>query len=133
MFRLNYKTFILGPAAILCLIVPFVYKAGFDGTQYFTEEAFVLPFILCGAALVISVFSGRFGSLAMFLAPFACLLSFVNASYLYLSSVFFSGVPDNLGAILEQIGFNWSFCALSLLGAMFAGIVSMFLPDRHGF
>lgn len=129
MFRLSYKTFILVPASILCMIVPFVYKAGFDNTQYFTQEAYTLPFILCSIALVISIFNGRYGSLAMFLSAFACLLSFVNASYLYLSSVFFSGIPDTLGAMLEQIGFNWSFCALSLLGAMLVGIVSMFLPD----
>ena len=129
MFKLNYKSFILAPAALLCMIVPFVYKAGFDNTQYFTQEAFLLPLIACGVTLALSFVSARYGAVAMFLASFASLLSFVSASYLYLSSVFFSGVPETLGAILEQIGFNWSFCVFAYVGAMLVGIVTMFLPD----
>lgn len=129
MFKLSYKLFILAPAAILCMIVPFVYKAGFDNTQYFTQQAFMLPFATCGGALLISFLSGRYGSLAMFLASFTSLLSFANAAYLYLSSVFFSGLPETIGGMLEAIGFHFAFCAFGLLGAMLASIVSMFLPE----
>ena len=129
MFRLNYKTFILAPAALLCIIAPFVYKAGFDGTQYFTNQAFILPFIVCGISLLVSFVFSRWGSVLMFVSSFASLLSFVNASYLYLSSVFFTGVPDNLGAILKQVGFHWAFCAIAFAVAMIASIVAILLPD----
>ena len=129
MFKLNYKFFILLPVAILCFIVPFVYKAGFDNTQYFTQQAYILPFATCGGALLISFFTGRYGSLAMFLATFTSLLSFANAAYLYLSSVFFSGLPETLGGIIEAMGFHFTFCALGLLGAMLVSIITMFLPD----
>lgn len=131
MFKLSYKLFILAPAAILCMIVPFVYKAGFDNTQYFTEEAYKLPFIACGIALAISLISGRYGSIAMFLASFASLLSFASAAYLYLSSVFFSGIADTLGGILDQIGFHFAFCAFAFVIALILSIVSIFLPDKR--
>ena len=129
MFRFNYKTLILAPTAILCMIVPFIYQAGFNGTQYFTQEAFILPFIVCGISLLVSIVFSRWGSVLMFVSSFASLLSFVNASYLYLSSVFFTGVPDNLGAILEQVGFHWAFCAIAFAVAMIVSIVAIFLPD----
>ena len=107
MFRINYKTFVLAPAAILCIVAPFIYMAGFDNTQYFEQNAFWIPMIGAVVALSLSltVFTSRYSGLAMFLASFTSLLAFVKASYLYLSSVFFSGVPDTLGEILEQIGF----------------------------
>ena len=130
MSRINYKLFILAPAAILCMIVPFVYKAGFDNTQYFTQEAYTLPFYVCSIALVISFISGRYGSIAMFLASFASLLTFANAAYLYLSSVFFSGIADTIGGMLEQIGFHFAFCAFAFVIAMLLSIVSIFLPDK---
>ena len=131
MFKLNYKSFILLPAAILCIVAPFVYKAGFDNTQYFEQSTFILPIIGGIVALLLSVpvFTSRYSPLAMFMVSFTALLSFVKVSYLYLSSVFFSGVPDTLGAILDQVGFNWSFCVFAYAGAMLLSIVTMFLPD----
>lgn len=133
MFRLNYKTFMLLPAALLCIIAPFIHRAGFTGTQYFSEEAFWFPIIAAGIAAAVSFFTGRYGSLLTFLASFASLLSFVNVSYLYLSSVFFNGMAGTLGGMLEQIGFYWSFCLFAYLVAMLIGIVAMFLPDGNSF
>jgi hypothetical protein len=129
MFKISYKIFLLLPAAALCMIAPFIHKAGFEGTEYFSEQAFNLPLIVCGAALLIALISGRYGSLAMFAASFTSLLSFAHVSYLYLSSVFFNGLAPTIGGMLEQIGFQWSFCAFAYLGAMLISIVSMFLPD----
>ena len=131
MFKINYKTFILAPAALLCIIAPFIYKAGFDNTQYFEQSAFWLPIIGAAAAFLLSflAFTNRYSAPAMFIASFASLLSFVKVSYLYLSSVFFDGVAGTLGGMLEQIGFNWSFCAIAYAVAMILGIVTMFLPD----
>ena len=131
MFKINYKSFVLLPATILCVIAPFIYKAGFDNTQYFEQSAFIIPMIGSIAALVLSIlpFIGRYGSVVMFLASFTSLLSFVKVTYLYLSSVFFGGVPETLGGILEQVGFNWSFCIFAYVGAMLLGIVTMFLPN----
>lgn len=118
------------PAAVVCMIAPFVHKAGFEGTEYFSQEAFELPFIVCGVALLIAFISGRYGSLAMFAASLTSLLSFVHVSYLYLSSVFFNGLAPTIGGMLEQIGFQWTFCAFAYVGAMLISIVAMFLPDR---
>lgn len=131
MFKINYKTFILAPAALLCVVAPFIYKAGFDNTQYFEQGAFWLPIISAVVALLLSfpVFTSRYSAPAMFIASFASLLTFVKVSYLYLSSVFFDGVAGTLGGMLEQIGFNWSFCAFAYAIAMVLGIVTMFLPD----
>ena len=131
MFKISYKTFILAPAAILCIVAPFIYKAGFDNTQYFEQSAFLIPMISAAVAILLSftTFTSRFSGLAMFISSFTSLLAFVKASYLYLSSVFFSGIPETLGEILEQIGFNWSFCAFAYAIAMILGIVTMFLPE----
>lgn len=131
MIKINYKSFILLPAAILCLIAPFVHQAGFDGTQYFTQDAFTLPLIttIIAVALSLFVFTNRYGAVAMFLGSFASLLSFVNVSYLYLSSVFFSGIAETIPGILEQVGFHYSFCAFAYVGAMILSIVAIFLPD----
>jgi hypothetical protein len=131
MFKISYKTFILAPAAILCIVAPFIYKAGFDNTQYFEQSAFLIPMISAAVAILLSftTFTSRFSGLAMFISSFTSLLAFVKASYLYLSSVFFSGIPETLGEILEQIGFNWSFCAFAYAIAMILGIVTMLLPE----
>lgn len=131
MFKINYKFFLLAPAAVLCMIVPFVYKAGFDNTQYFAQETYTLPFIVCGAALLISLLTTRYGSVAMFAASFTCLLSFAQVTYLYLSSVFFSGIADTIGGIFDQIGFHWAFCVIAFVVAMLLSTVSIFLPDSE--
>lgn len=131
MFRINYKAFITAPAAILCFIAPFIHKAGFNGTQYFSQDTFTLTMIIAGIMLVasfipvINVYSPVFS----FLGTFTALLAFVKVSYLYLSSVFFSGIADTIPGILEQIGFHYSFCLFAYVGAMLASIVAMFLPD----
>ena len=131
MFKISYKTFILAPATVLCVIAPFIYKAGFDNTQYFEQSAFIIPIISTVVALLLSltVFTGRYSGPAMFVAAFTSLLAFVKVSYLYLSSVFFSGIADSLGGMLEQIGFNWSFCAIAYVVAMLLGIITMLLPE----
>ena len=132
MFKFSYKTIILAPAAILCIIAPFIYKAGFDNTQYFEQSAFLIPMISAAVAFLLSLtsFTSRYSGLAMFLASFTSLLAFVKASYLYLSSVFFSGIADTIGGMLEQIGFHFAFCAFAFVIAMLLSIVSIFLPDK---
>lgn len=129
MFKLNYKTFVLLPAAVVCFIAPFIHKAGFEGTEYFSQNAFQIPFIAVGIAFLLSIFTGRLGSVAMFVGTFVSLLTFVSVSYLYLSSVFFNGFADTIPGMLEQIGFQWSFCAFAYAGAMLVSIVTIFLPD----
>ena len=131
MFKLNYKSIVLAPATILCIVAPFIYKAGFDNTQYFEQSAFWIPMISAVVAILLSftAFTSRYSGVAMFMAAFTSLLAFVKVSYLYLSSVFFSGIADSLGGIFQQIGFNWSFCAFAYAAAMLIGIVTMFLPE----
>lgn len=131
MFRINYKSFIIAPAAILCFIAPFVHKAGFDGTQYFSQESLTLSILIACAMLAIAFIPvvNEYAPLFAFLGSFTALLSFVKISYLYLSSVFFSGIADTIPGILEQIGFHYSFCLFAYVGAMLIGIVTIFLPS----
>ncbi len=131
MFRINYKSFIIAPACILCFIAPFVHKAGFEGTQYFSQDAFTLPIIIASVLLVLAFvpFVNSYSPVLTFLGSFTSLLTFVKVSYLYLSSVFFSGIADTIPGILEQIGFYYSFCLFAYVIAMLIGIVTMFLPD----
>lgn len=117
------------PACLLCLIAPFIHQAGFEGTEYFSQDAFILPMIVAGVSLVASLIT-KYGSLVMFLGTFASLLSFVNVSYLYLSSVFFNGIAGTIPGIFEQIGFHYSFCLIAYVVAMILSIVALFLPGR---
>ena len=132
MFRINYKAFITAPAAILCFIAPFIHRAGFNGTEYFSQDAFVLPMIIAGIILVASFLpvTNVYSPLFTFIGSFTALLSFVKVSYLYLSSVFFSGIADTIPGILEQIGFHYSFCLFAYVISMLLGIVALFLPDE---
>lgn len=133
MFRINYKFFLNLPAVILCLIAPFIHRAGFEGTQYFSQKAFIIPIVGAIVVLLISAinFVGRYSPVLMFLVSLTALLSFVNVSYLYLSSVFFNGMAETIPGMLEQIGFQYSFCIFAYVGAMFISIVGMFLPDAE--
>ena len=131
-----YKTvrgigfYLLLPAFILCLIAPFMHKAGFEGTQYFSQEAFMLPLIGTGVAMLLALpkCTSRYACVVTFLVALASLLSFANVSYLYLSAVFFNGMAETIPGILEQMGIHYAFCALAYLGAMILGIVAIFLP-----
>lgn len=122
--------YLLFPVFILCLAAPFVHKLGFEGTQYYTEEAFWLPIIGTGIAFLVSLpkCTSKYGSLLMFLVSFASLLTFAQVAYMHLSSVFFSGIADTIPGIFEQMGFHFSFCALGYVGAMLLSILIMFLP-----
>ena len=131
-----YKTirgiafYLLLPAFILCLIAPFMHKAGFEGTQYFSQEAFMIPLIGTGIAMLLALpkCTSRYACVVTFLVALASLLSFANVSYLYLSAVFFNGMAETIPGILEQMGIHYAFCALAYLGAMLLGMVSIFLP-----
>ena len=131
-----YKTirgiafYLLLPAFILCLIAPFMHKAGFEGTQYYSQEAFVIPLIGTGVAILLALpkCTSRYAGVVTFLVGLASLLSFVNVSYLYLSAVFFNGMAETIFGMFEQMGIHYTFCALAYLGTMILGIVAMFLP-----
>ena len=132
----TYKTvrgiafYLLFPAFILCLIAPFVHKEGFEVTQYFSQEAFMIPLIGTGVAILLALpkCTSRYACVVTFLVALASLLSFANVSYLYLSAVFFNGMAETLPGILEQMGIHYAFCALAYVGAMLLGIVAIFLP-----
>lgn len=134
--KTSYKTvrgiafYLLLPAFILCLIAPFMHKAGFEGTQYFSQEAFMLPLIGTGVVFLLALpkCTSRYACVLTFLVSLASLLSFVNVSYLYLSAVFFNGMAETIFGMFEQMGIHYTFCALAYLGAMLLGIVAIFLP-----
>lgn len=122
--------YLLFPAFIVCLIAPFVHKAGFGITQHFSETAFWTPIIGTAIALAIALLKpiSKYASVAMFVASLVSLLIFVDVAYLHLGSAFFNGVPSTLGGILEGMGFHFSFCVLGYAGSMILSIVAIFLP-----
>ena len=133
MLKIDYKFFLNLPAVILCFIAPFIHKAGFDGTQYFSQKAFLIPLIGAIVVLLLSAIRwvGEYAPVMMFLVSLTALLSFVNVSYLYLSSVFFNGIAETIPGMLEQIGFQYSFCAFAYVGAMLISIVGIFMPSAE--
>lgn len=126
--RIGY--YLLIPAFLLCFIAPFVHRAGFGGTDYFNQTAFLIPLIGSIISLLLSTFkyTARYGALATFVTSFVSLLSFVASAYLHLGSAFFDGVAGSLFGIFKQMGFNFSFCLVAYVVSMLLSIAATFLP-----
>lgn len=122
--------YLLFPVFIFCLIAPFVHKLGFEGTQNFSEKAFWLPIIGTGIAFLVSLpkCTSKYAGVLMFLVSLASLLTFAQVAYMHLTGAFFSGIADTIPGIFKQMGFHFSFCAMSYLGSMLLSILIMFLP-----
>lgn len=121
----------LVPAFILCFIAPFMHRAGFGGTQYFNNTAFIIPIVGVIVSLLLSVckYTARYSGLAMFITSFLSLLAFVAVAYMHLTSVFFDGIASTLGGILKQMGAHFSYCLIAYVVSMILSIVAVFLPE----
>ncbi|MCH5351656.1 MAG: hypothetical protein J1F39_06795 [Clostridiales bacterium] len=119
--------FLLWPVVILSFIVPFVYKSGFFYTEYESMTAFALPFfIILSFALAFEKHTARYAPVAMFALSLVSLLVFIQTAYMHLSTVFFGGISGN---VLEQAGFQFSFCTIALVADMLLCAVAMFFAQ----
>lgn len=115
--------FLLIPVAIATFVFAFVYKAKFFNTDNECVTVFVLPFFTV-ASILLACFrpTARYAPIVMFALQLVTLGLFVWTGYMYLSSVFFSGIQGN---VLVQAGFHFSYCALCPVIGMIICTVAM--------
>ena len=117
-------------AVVLTLIIPFVYKSGFEITNYYSGTAFALPFLsLIALVLAACKYTERYAPVALFIIILISFLVFIETSYMYLTSAFFGGITGN---ILKQAGFPYSFCTIAhLVGLILSGVAVFAKPARE--
>ena len=89
-------------SSLLALISGIIYKIKYDGSDYCSAWAFSLPIVGLCLFIVLSLFSktSKFASIITTVLSFVSFLIFINASYMYLSEVFYGGF--NMKAIQEM-------------------------------
>ena len=89
-------------SSLLALISGIIYKIKYDGSDYYSAWAFCLPIVGLCLFIVLSLFSktSKFASIITTVLSFVSFLIFINASYMYLSEVFYGGF--NMKAIQEM-------------------------------
>ena len=92
-------------AAVLAIISVIIYSAGFgaDFPQYFSAAPVWLPILGIVGFLALSVhkLTAPYAPVVMWLLTFIALLLYVDAVYMYLTEVFYSGVNDETLAMLD--------------------------------
>ena len=89
-------------SSLLALISGIIYKIKYDGSDYYSAWAFSLPIVGLCLFVILSLFSktSKFASIITTVLSFVSFLIFINASYMYLSEVFYGGF--NMKAIQEM-------------------------------
>lgn len=89
-------------SSLLALVSGIIYKIKCDGSDYYSAWAFSLPIVGLCVFIVLSLFSktSKFASIITTVLSFVSFLIFINASYMYLSEVFYGGF--NMKAIQEM-------------------------------
>ena len=89
-------------SSLLALISGIIYKIKYDGSDYYSACAFSLPIVGLCLFVILSLFSktSKFASIITTVLSFVSFLIFINASYMYLSEVFYGGF--NMKAIQEM-------------------------------
>ena len=89
-------------SSLLALVSGIIYKTKYDGSDYYSAWAFSLPIVGLCLFVVLSLFSktSKFASIITTVLSFVSFLIFINASYMYLSEVFYGGF--NMKAIQEM-------------------------------
>ena len=89
-------------SSLLALVSGIKYTIKYDGSDYYSAWAFSLPIVGLCLFIVLSLFSktSKFASIITTVLSFVSFLIFINASYMYLSEVFYGGF--NMKAIQEM-------------------------------
>ncbi len=125
--------YLLIAAALLALAADFVYFHFYHSdaqlVRYYTASAFAVPFIAVAASAVLALFrvTERWAGLVFFGLELCAFMLFVNGTYMYLSSAFYSGF--NMDAVLAL---SPGFLATAVLYVviLIAGAVLTFMRMR---
>lgn len=118
--------FIACTAAYLSIALGLVYLIAYTGSVYLNVWGVVLP-LLSGVAyglLIISKHTRRFAAPAMLVLAFIGFMVFINATYLYLSEVFFDGISAEAFA---RINIAYVFCVVAYAIIIILSNVSTYL------
>ena len=115
-------------AALLSVIVAIVYGAAYSGTDYMNGWAVALPIVGAVAFAVMSVFkqTEAYGAVVMGVLDLTGFLLFVQASYLYLSEVFYGGVS---AAAFKMMNPAYIVCVLFFLIATVLSNVGIYMKS----
>lgn len=118
-------------AALLALVVSFVYLGGYVDSIFMSWWVFVLPLVSAVAAGALIVFrkTAPYAALTVAVLNFAAWLVFIHATYLYLSEAFFGGVSAEALAGLDPF-FVLSLVILPIVAIL--GNVGIYLLSAKG-
>lgn len=118
--------FYLGVSSILVgIIVAIIYQVHYTGTAYYSSVAVILPFIGALLFIVLSLFkqTSKFAPIISTILIFVAFLVFINASYMYLSEVFYSGISKES---LQALDKTYIVCILLFLISGIVGNVAIY-------
>lgn len=130
-FRTRGVGFYVGAAAaLLALVVSFLYLGGYVGSVYMSWWVFLLPLLsaLCFAAMSIFRITERWAPVVVALFNFIAFLLFASATYLYLTQVFYAGVS---AAAFSNMDPFFLISAIGLLLATILGNIAVYLKPAR--
>lgn len=121
-----------GVAALLALIVGVMYGVHYTGSVYLNATAIVLPIIAAVVFIPMAIFkvTRPYAAIPLCVITFIGFVVFVNATYLYLSEVFFGGLDG-----IKNIDPVYVVCVLFFLLATVLsniGIYFMTAKEKQG-
>lgn len=118
--------FYLGVSSIIIgIIVAIIYQIHYQGSAYYSNVSVILPFIAALLFIILSLFkqTSKFAPIVSSVLIFVAFLVFINASYMYLSEVFYSGISKESLAALDK---TYVVCILLFLISAIIGNVSIY-------
>lgn len=118
--------FYLGVSSIVIgIIVAIIYQVHYTGTAYYSSVAVILPFIAALLFIGLSLFkeTSKFAPIISSILIFIAFLIFINASYMYLSEVFYSGISKET---LQALDKTYVVCIVLFLISGIVGNVAIY-------
>lgn len=124
---------ILLPAAVFSLIVPFVYLSAYVGQpSYFDAGVMIIPFFAAAAfAMCFFKYTDKYAGIAMFVFNLLFLLMFVNTVYYDVADKLFKAGDISAGGIFKHMGSNFLFIVFASFINIILCIVGSFFAQRR--
>ena len=124
--------YIMIGAAILALVEDIIYVSYYQSVnllRYYSQTAFILPFVAVVACVALSMFkvTHKWAPVALYGIELCAFVLFIDSTYMYLSSAFYGGIS---ASVIFELSPGFLVSVVLYIVILVLSIVAVFMKGR---